>query len=514
MTTAPSTLRACALLLTLLTATVASAQIPPVPGWELFWNDEFDGTTLNISNWEALDRKDSFNNEKQYYHPNQVAVADGNLQLTAIDTPRAGKAYQSGLITSRDLFGPGRFEARVDLPTTQGMWPAFWLNANHIPWPQGGEIDILENRGSQPNLVSSAYHWQTNPGPCCGDHQFVFEEYTASEGGQPVNFHAGFHTYTAEWDEESIRYYVDGNLYHTVTEAPDRPIFETPKNIIVNLAVGGHFGGDPDGTTVFPQTMLVDYVRVWQRADEPDAGVNLLSNPGFDAGGGSLDDWNDFGNAIPNVSASDALSNDGTHGLKIFGQFNGQENFSGVTQGASVSAGAPLRAVASTHSPSWDALFGKDNEVLMKIEFYSEFGAALESSDFLGEVTQVIHDGTSAGDVWHDHVLEAVAPEAAVEARLAFVFRQPDNDDGAIWIDSVGLFVDSIIDGDFDFDGDADGDDFVQWQRDAGLGSLSAWESNYGNSVPLSAAATAAPAPTSAILAVVALCLSSRPRQR
>ena len=187
------------------------------------------------------------------------------MQITAIDEPREGKAYQSGLITSRDIYGPGRFEARIDLPTSQGMWPAFWLNPNHVQWPTGGEIDILENRGSQPHLVSSAYHWQTDPGPCCNQHQFTFNEYTATENGQPVDFHAGFHTYTAEWDERILRFYVDGNIYHTVTEHSGRPIFETAKNIIVNLAVGGHFGGDPDATTVWPQTMLVDYVRVWQR---------------------------------------------------------------------------------------------------------------------------------------------------------------------------------------------------------------------------------------------------------
>ncbi len=247
----------------------AHAQVPNLPGWDLIWNDEFDGTSLNTTNWTALDRKDSFNNEKQYYHPNQVVVTGGNLQITAIDVPRSGKAYQSGLITSNNLYGPGRFEARIDLPTTQGMWPAFWLNANNVPWPQGGEIDILENRGSQPNLVSSAYHWQTNPGPCCDQHQYVFDEYTANEGGQPVNFHAGFHTYAVEWDETTLRFYVDDNLYHTVTEDANRPIFETQKNIILNVAVGGDFGGDPDGSTVWPQEMLVDYVRYWQRSTAP-----------------------------------------------------------------------------------------------------------------------------------------------------------------------------------------------------------------------------------------------------
>ena len=440
-------------LLCLVGAANRAAAQPNLPGWDLVWNDEFDGSTLNQVNWEALDRRDSFNDEKQYFDPNQVSVAGGNLELTAINVPRAGKAYQSGLVTSRDLFGPGRFEARVDLPTSQGMWPAFWLNANHVPWPQGGEIDILENRGSQPNLVSSAYHWQTNPGPCCDQHQFVYDEYTATQGGQPVDFHAGFHTYAAEWDDTSIRYYVDGNLYHTVTETPGRPIFETPKNIILNLAVGGFFGGDPDDTTIWPQTMMVDYVRYWQPDTDPQPGENLLNNPGFDNNGGSFDDWNSFGNTIPNVSASSSLRNDGTHALKIFGQFNGPGNVSGVSQGVEISGGELLRAEASTHTPSWDTLFGKSNEVTMKVEFYSVFGAEFGSNDFLSEVTQLIHDGSTAEDIWHDHSLTTIAPANAVEARLSFLFNQTGNDNGAVWIDSTSLFFESIS-GDFDGDGD------------------------------------------------------------
>jgi beta-glucanase (GH16 family) len=257
------TKNAVILLVCLATVDGVHAQVPNLPGWQLLMNDEFDGTSLNDTLWEALDRQDSFNNEKQYYLPEQVTVADGNLQITATDERLANKAYRSGLITSQALYGPGRFEARIDLPTTQGMWPAFWLNANDVPWPQGGEIDILENRGSQPLLTSSAYHWQTDPGPCCDQHQYVFQEYTANEGGNPVNFHDGFHTYAVEWEETQLRYYVDGNLYFTVNENGALPIVETPKNIIVNLAVGGDFGGDPDGSTVFPQTMLIDYVRVW-----------------------------------------------------------------------------------------------------------------------------------------------------------------------------------------------------------------------------------------------------------
>jgi beta-glucanase (GH16 family) len=242
-----------------------AAQLPDVAGWRIIANDEFEGSTLNTTLWTAANRKDSHNNEKQYYHPNQVTVSNGNLNLTAINVPRDGKAYQSGLITSKALYGPGRFEVRTNLPTTQGMWPAFWLNANNVDWPKGGEIDILENRGSQPNLVSSAYHWQVSQTqPCCDGHQYVFKERTYS-GPSSGNYHNEHHTYAVEWEENQLRFYVDGSLYHSVTENSNRPIYETPKNIIVNLAVGGDFGGDPDGSTVFPQTMQVDYVRVWQK---------------------------------------------------------------------------------------------------------------------------------------------------------------------------------------------------------------------------------------------------------
>lgn len=482
----------------------AWGQVPDLPGWDLVWNDEFDGTSLDTTKWTALDRRDSFNDELQYYHPNQVAVTGGNLELTAINVPRQGKQYQSGLVTSNDLFGPGRFEARIDLPTSQGMWPAFWLNSNHVQWPLGGEIDILENRGSEPHIVSSAYHWQTNPGPCCDQREYVFRNYSATEGGQPVDFHAGFHTYAAEWDETSIRYYVDGNLFYTVPEFSGRPIYETPKNIILNVAVGGFFGGDPDGTTVWPQTMQVDYVRYWQPSSttgppvDPPAGVDLLSNPGFDENGGTLDGWTDFGNVIDNVSPNNQLSEGGRHAVKIYGQFNGGENFSGISQGVAVSEGDVLRAEASTHTPSWDTLFGKSNEVTMKVEFYSDFGAGYGSSDFLGEVSQIVHNGSSPENTWLDHSLDAVAPAGAVEARLLLMLRQPGNDNGAVWIDSAGLFLDTSADGDFDGDGDYDVSDALQGQR-AGedLTAGSGWHTNFGTVESQEAGVAAVPEPAS-----------------
>jgi beta-glucanase (GH16 family) len=261
----------------------ACAQIPDVPGWQLYWHDEFDGTTLNTTNWTALSRQDQNNHEKQYYTPGQVTVANGNLQLTATNQALGNKQYRSGLITSNMLFGQGRIEARIDLPTTKGMWPAFWMNPNQVQWPLGGEIDIMENKGSEPTVVSSAFHWQKDPGLCCNQHFFLTHRYSTNDSQSvPVNFTTGYHTYAAEWDKNpttnvnEIRFYVDNVLHFTVDEnaSPPNPPgtppmsdanFTTAKNIILNLAVGGDFDGDPNGTTVFPQTMLVDYVRVWHR---------------------------------------------------------------------------------------------------------------------------------------------------------------------------------------------------------------------------------------------------------
>jgi beta-glucanase (GH16 family) len=244
----------------------AAAEVPDVPGWELVWQDEFEGTAVSQENWDVLTRRNSFNNEKQYYVPEQASIVDGKLRITATNQPLDGKLYRSARLESWQTFGPGRFEARIDLPTTRGMWPAFWLLPRAKTWPTGGEIDILENRGSEPMLVSSAYHWQVDPSvPCCSEHEFVFENYTATDNGVPVNFHSGFHTYAVEWEAAQLRFYVDGVLHYMVRETASRPIFENSMNIILNLAVGGDFGGDPNASTVFPQHMDVDYVRVWRR---------------------------------------------------------------------------------------------------------------------------------------------------------------------------------------------------------------------------------------------------------
>ncbi|MEM7682755.1 MAG: family 16 glycosylhydrolase [Planctomycetota bacterium] len=465
-------LAATAALPASLPATQARANPLDLPGWDLVFNDEFEGTSVDTSKWLVMDRRDSFNNEKQYYHPDQVTVSGGNLVLTAIDTPRQGKAYQSGLIDSHEQWSLGRFEARIDLPTSQGMWPAFWLlpDTAQVPWPSGGEIDIMENRGSEPHGVSSAYHW----GPDFFGREFVFSEYGArNPDGSPVNYHDSFHTYAVEWDPGVLRFYVDGVNYHTVTSA-QAEIFDTAKSIILNLAVGGDFGGDPNGSTVWPQEMLVDYVRVWQRPEGfvPPVKV-VLDNPGFDDAGGSLSSWTAFGDTGGNVSASSEASLNGGSALKLYGQFDGGINFSGVYQNIEVSEGDLVRAEASAFTPSWDSIEGTANQAVMKIEFYSVLDGEFGSAGYLGASSELLLNGSSLEDAWLDFMLEAEAPAGAAEARLVFLFAQPSNQGGAVWVDSalLGVVAPPTLPGDANADEVVDLLDFDVLSANFGFGA-------------------------------------------
>lgn len=257
------------LVIFLAFAASAVAQVPDLPGWQLSWQDEFDGTSVNTTNWNVLQQGNNNNNEKQYYLPQQATVANGFLRITAtnqaITLNNVTRSYRSARLESKMTFGSsGRYEARIDLPSGKGMWPAFWLNANAVQWPLGGEIDVMENKGSQPTDVSSAFHYQKNPGPCCSQHFYVVKDYVPSPA---VNFQAGYHTYAVDWEPTQLNFSVDDHLFYTVnkTTAMSDANFLDFKNIILNLAVGGDFDGDPTASTTFPQYMDVDYVRVWKK---------------------------------------------------------------------------------------------------------------------------------------------------------------------------------------------------------------------------------------------------------
>lgn len=203
------------------------------------------------------------NQELQYYtdRSDNVEVQNGVLLITARQESFEGASYTSARLLTKDLFEQkfGRFEARIRLPYGQGIWPAFWMLGADIdenPWPAAGEIDIMEYRGQEPTVLVGSVH---GPGYSGGDaisKEFILEN---------DRFDTGFHIFGIEWGPDYVNFYVDDFLYNRITpEDVTGPwVFDKPFFILMNLAVGGSFVGAPNTETEFPQTMLVDYVRVY-----------------------------------------------------------------------------------------------------------------------------------------------------------------------------------------------------------------------------------------------------------
>ena len=264
---------------------VFTGQSQDPEGWKTVWYDHFDGTTLNTNNWNIEQNTDGGGNwELQYYGPEGVSVRDGNLVLTATREARQGKAFTSGRVNSRGkaFFAHGKIEARIKLPkTARGLWPAFWMLGENIgtnPWPQCGEIDILEMghvdgwaAGNDPErYMNGACHWGYYTG---GNYPNY-----AKAGNAPFSVQDGeYHTFTCEWSSETLAMYVDReinpNPYYEIgiaDYADDKATgnyFHKPFHILFNLAVGGRFPNitDPNGiTATLPAEMLVDWVRIAQ----------------------------------------------------------------------------------------------------------------------------------------------------------------------------------------------------------------------------------------------------------
>ncbi len=268
-------------LLVILSA-CSGAQTPTSTGsqtgtWSLVWSDEFggaNGSAPDASKWTAEVGGNGWgNNELEYYtaRTQNAQVTGGNLVITAqredyTGTDGVNRQYTSARLKTAGKFSQryGRFEARIKLPKGQGMWPAFWMlgdNIDTVSWPQCGEIDIMENVGSNPTTVLGTLH-----GPGYSGASGLSSNYTLPNQAQ---FPDDFHVMAIEWEPNVIRFYVDGILYKTRTPS-DLPagktwVFDHPFFVILNVAVGGNLPGAPDATTQFPQSMLVDYVRVYEK---------------------------------------------------------------------------------------------------------------------------------------------------------------------------------------------------------------------------------------------------------
>jgi len=508
------------------------------PGWNPTWSDEFEGDSLDTDKWDPIFWTTPHNNERQAYRPQQVTVENGNLVLTGIDTPFAGKQYTSGKVESTAAQLYGRWEVRAKLPGTQGTWPAIWLlpDTDVWVWPSQGEIDIMENRGNQPNLTSSAFHW----GPHWPLNQHVHQEQQTTIKGQPANYHQDFHVYAVEWESHQLRFYVDDVHHYTVHDhnvGGALSALSAPMELNINLAIGGDFLGSaqPNASSVWPQQFLIDYVRVYERDENPPPKV--FRNGGFEENGGSLAGWSTFGNRIPNNVAHNEAVLEGDTSAKLFGEFLGGMRYSGIQQGISVSPGDAIEATASAFVRSADSIFGTANVVEMKFDYFNVFGGEFGSSQYISSESVVIADGSTEEDTWHEFTLNGTAPANAVEARLSFVFMQVNNASGAVHIDQVSFVnLDLAFDADSDGDGQVDGHDFLNWQRGFGQSDgtsvavgdfnydgvvdgfdLEAWENQFGLNASELAAATMVPEPTglatTLVMVMVKLILGSRCQQ-
>lgn len=256
-------------------------------GWQLTWSDEFNGASIDTNKWTfdigtgpPATPPGWGNNELEYYtsRPQNAYVSNGVLHIVAQQESYNGSGYTSAKLKTFGLFAQafGRFEFRAKLPQGQGIWPALWMmprDSVYGSWPLSGEIDVMELNGNAPSTVSGTIHFGgSDPGESAGS------TYVFPKGGSATSFHI----YTLEWTNNAISWFVDNQLFETQTYwwtsgGPYPAPFDQPFYIIMNLAVGGDFVGNPNAQTVFPSEMQVDYVRVYDWTTTTVLTVTLAS---------------------------------------------------------------------------------------------------------------------------------------------------------------------------------------------------------------------------------------------
>lgn len=235
--------------------------------YDLVWSDEFDGSSLDLSNWNIEITDTPHNNEMQAYVNRNYYVSGGFLHIVAKREDSGSKHYTSSRMNTQGKrdFLYGKFEARLKMPKGKGLWPAFWLMPTWKggQWPSTGEIDIMETVGSDPYNSHSTLHY----GYSVQQHQWKGDSVSV-----PGGYYSDFHVYSCEWQPGKITFYLDGKLFSTRTPQECQPWPFDSNNkfyVILNFAVGGDWPGAPDGSTPFPSEFVIDYVRVYQGTPSP-----------------------------------------------------------------------------------------------------------------------------------------------------------------------------------------------------------------------------------------------------
>jgi beta-glucanase (GH16 family) len=249
---------------------------PDSDAWELVWADEFDqpdGSAPDMKKWNHQQGGSGWGNGELQHYTDTIEnsfIQDGMLVIRANQEYMMGRDYTSARLTTqfKGDWTYGRYEIRAKLPNTQGIWPAFWLlpsRARYGGGPAGGEIDIMELVGSEPGRAYGTLHFGNPP-------ERSTNYYDLPAG---TTYSDDFHIFALEWEPDEIRWYVDDNLFHLESEwfttgrkdaQPPAP-FDQDFYLLINVAVGGHWPGRPDETSVFPQMLYVDYVRVYQHPE-------------------------------------------------------------------------------------------------------------------------------------------------------------------------------------------------------------------------------------------------------
>ena len=230
---------------------------------KLVWEENFNGSKLRESAWnfevgDGCPNCGWGNHERQLYTKENQKVRNGKLMITA---EKKGGKYLSSRITTKGKkeFLYGRFETRAKIPVGRGIWPAFWMlgsNISRVKWPQCGEIDILEYVGREPNILFTSLHTEDSHGNTINTKKTKID-----------TMEDGFHVYAAEWDKDKIEFFVDDQsvyLFNPKDKTEAVWPFKQPFYIILNLAIGGDFGGPEVDDSIFPQSFIIDYVRVYQ----------------------------------------------------------------------------------------------------------------------------------------------------------------------------------------------------------------------------------------------------------